>query len=130
MKKLYNVLFIFLIILIIKSNNKSLKKRNLSESEFVAKDLKIYLDFPSFQTDFENANIGDTETRTIFNNSMTKAKTKLETTFLINADDSPTAGSYIYDDTQESIGVSSWNEDIFKVNQRVEVGENNLYILF
>ena len=61
---------------------------------------------------------------------MTKAKTKLETTFLINADDSPTAGSYIYDDTQESIGVSSWNEDIFKVNQRVEVGENNLYILF
>ena len=130
MRKLYNVLFIFLIILIIKSNNKSLKKRNLSESEFVAKDLKIYLDFPSFQTDFENANIGDTETRTIFNNSMTKAKTKLEKTFLINADDSTDAGSYIDAQTQESIGVSSWNEDIFKVNQRVEVDENNLFILF
>jgi len=130
MRKLYNVLFIFLIILIIKSNNKSLKKRNLSESEFVAKDLKLYLDLDSFRSDFENANIGDIETRTIFENSMTEAETKLERTFLINADDSPTAGSYIYDDTQESIGVSSWNEDIFKVNQRVEVGENNLYILF
>ena len=61
---------------------------------------------------------------------MTEAETKLETTFLINADDSPDAGSYIDAQTQESIGVSSWNEDIFKVNQRVEVGENNLYILF
>ena len=131
MRKLYNVLFIFLIILIIKSNNKSLKKRNLSESEFVAKDLKIYLDFPSFQTDFENANIGDTETRTIFENSMTEAETKLERTFLINADDSPNAAGFIYEDFKELMGISSWNADIFEPSDSwLRVGENNLYILF
>ena len=126
MRKFYIFIFISLIISIAKSSNKSLKKRNLSE--FEPKDLKIYLDFPSFESGFESANLGNT--KEIFKNSMDEAETMLESILLINADDSPTAGSYLDEDFKNSMLISSWNEDIFDPSVRLNVGQHNLYILF
>ena len=131
MRKFYIVIFISLIISIAKSNDKFLKKRNLSD-EFTPKELKIYLDSPSFESGLVDANLEDAQT--IFENSMTEAQTKLQEIFLIYADDSPQAGGDLSGDLKESLGISSWNEDIFvpddPSNPILPVGQYNLYILF
>ena len=127
MRKFYIIIFISLIISIAKSSNKSLKKRNLSE--FEPKDLKIYLDFSSFESGFETANLGDT--KEIFKNSMEEAETMLESIFLIDADDSPQAGASFDDNFRITMGISSWNVDIFEPSDSwIRIGHNNLYILF
>ena len=127
MRKFYIIIFISLIISIAKSSNKSLKKRNLSD--FEPKDLKIYLDYSSFESGFETANLRDT--KGIFNNSMVEAETMLESIFLINADDSPDAGSFFDDDFRTSMGILSWNADIFEPSDKwIRIGQYNLYILF
>ena len=131
MRKFYIVIFISLIISIAKSNDKFLKKRNLSD-EFTPKELKIYLDSPSFESGLVDANLEDAQT--FFENSMTEAQTKLQEIFLIYADDSPRAGGDLSGDLKESLGISSWNEDIFvpddPSNPILPVGQYNLYILF
>ena len=128
MRKFYNIIFISLIISIAKSNNKFLKKRNLSE--FAPKDLKIFLDFTNFEDNFENTHLGNTKDK--FKKSMIKAKNILEKIFLISVDDGEDTGPEIDEGFKDSKGLTSWNESIFvpETGATLNVNEFNLFILF
>ena len=128
MRKFYNIIFISLIISIAKSNNKFLKKRNLSE--FTPKDLKIFLDFTNFEDNFENTHLGNTKDK--FKNSMIEAQNILEKIFLISVDDGEDTGPEIDGSFKVSKGITSWNESIFvpETGATLNVNEYNLFILF
>ena len=128
MRKFYNIILISLIISIAKSNNKFLKKRNLSE--FTPKDLKIFLDFTNFEDNFENTHLGNTKDK--FKNSMIEAQNILEKIFLISVDDGEDTGPEIDGSFKVSKGITSWNESIFvpETGATLNVNEYNLFILF
>ena len=92
-------------------------------------DLKIYLDLTNFNENFPSDKLGNSQEK--FTSAMTKAKNMLEQIFLIDADHGENSGLDIdANEYKESMGISSWDENIFIDGVPLSVEDYNLYIIF
>ena len=124
MKKLYILIFFNLIILITKCTTKPLKKRNLT---FRIADLSIYPDLSNFHDNFPGE-LGDNEG--LLRDSMFEAKKILETFILIDHDDGENVGVDIINSYKDFLGISSWDNNIFKDGEKLGHGKYNMFIIF